>query len=40
MTTQIRIYQIKPSKMKDWVEGWTRGVCLLRRKHGFHIPGA
>lgn len=40
MTTQIRIYQIKPGKMKEWVEGWTRGVYPLRRKHGFHIPGA
>ncbi len=39
MTTQIRICQIKPGKMKDWMEGWTRGVDLLRRKHGFQIPG-
>ena len=40
MTLQIRIYQIKPGKMKDWVEGWTRGVYPLRVKHGFTIPGA
>jgi len=26
--------------MAEWVDGWTRGVLPLRRKHGFAILGA
>ena len=40
MATQLRMFTIKPGKMRDWVEGWTRLVVPLRRKHGFEIPGA
>lgn len=37
---QIRVYRIKPGKMRESLDGWTRGVVPLRRKHGFRILGA
>ena len=40
MATQLRVFTIKPGKMKEWNAGWTRGVAPLRLKWGFSIPGA
>ena len=40
MTTQLRIYKIRPGKMDDFVRIWQEGVVPLRQKHGFRVDGA
>jgi len=40
MTSQLRIYQIKPGKLDDWVAFWQEYVVPARAAHGFRVDGA
>ncbi|MGH7763565.1 MAG: NIPSNAP family protein [Candidatus Dormibacteraceae bacterium] len=40
MQYQLRIYNIKPGEMADWVHEWRTMIVPLRRKLGFEIAGA
>jgi hypothetical protein len=37
---QLRIYQIKPGAMADWISEWKSQIAPLRRKFGFEVAGA
>jgi hypothetical protein len=37
---QLRVYEVKPDAMEDWIAEWTREVYPLRRAHGFDVLGA
>jgi hypothetical protein len=40
MTTQLRIFTIKPGSMDTFIQAWLAGVYRLRLEHGFRIDGA
>ena len=37
---QLRIYQVKPGEMNEWVDEWRSKVLPLREKFGFKVVGA
>ncbi len=38
--SQLRIYQIAPGRMDEFVREWKAGVVPLRISHGFRVDGA
>jgi hypothetical protein len=36
---QLRIYQVKEGRMKDWVAMWRSEVLPVRRRFGFSVIG-
>jgi NIPSNAP protein len=38
--SQLRMYQIAPGKMAEFVREWRSGVVPLRKQFGFHLEGA
>jgi hypothetical protein len=40
MDTQLRVYQIKPGAMDEWIREWRVHVRPLRERHGFAVLGA
>ncbi len=40
MELRLRIYEIRPGELDEWVDEWTRHVLPLRRKLGFGVLGA
>jgi hypothetical protein len=39
MQTQLRIYDIQPGRLDDFVAAWTAGVAPLRARFGFGVRG-
>ena len=37
---QLRIYQVKPGAMEDWISEWRERIVPLRRQMGFRVPAA
>jgi NIPSNAP len=40
MTTQVRVYRVKPGELEAFVEEWRQRVVPLRRRFGFEIVAA
>ncbi|MEV7986877.1 NIPSNAP family containing protein [Micromonospora sp. NPDC085948] len=40
MTTQLRIYTVRPGRLDEWVAAWRTLVVPLRRRFGFEISGS
>jgi hypothetical protein len=40
MEVEVRIYDVMPDHVDDWVAAWTSGIAPLRRECGFDIVGA
>jgi NIPSNAP len=40
MTTQVRVYRVKPGGLEAFVEEWRQRVVPLRRRFGFEIVAA
>jgi NIPSNAP len=40
MSTQIRVYRIKPGALHDFAREWREHVLPLRRRFGFEVLGA
>lgn len=40
MTSQLRIYRIKPGTMDEWVALWSDHLVPARAAHGFSVTGA
>jgi hypothetical protein len=38
--SQLRMYQIAPGKMTEFVREWRSGVVPLRQQFGFHVESA
>jgi hypothetical protein len=39
MQSQLRIYDIQPGRLSDFVAAWTAGVAPLRTRFGFGVQG-
>ena len=39
MEWQLRIYEIEPGEVDDWIAEWRAHVEPLRRLHGFRVLG-
>jgi hypothetical protein len=37
---QVRVYEVKPGEMAEWLDEWRREIVPLRAKHGFNVVGA
>ena len=37
---QLRIYEIKPGLLAEWVDRWLTDIVPARREHGFDVLGA
>ncbi|MEW2144081.1 hypothetical protein AB0869_14840 [Micromonospora vinacea] len=40
VTTQLRIYTVRPGRLDAWVAAWRTLVVPLRRRFGFEISGS
>jgi hypothetical protein len=40
MTTQIRVYRLRPGALEEFEREWREHVLPLRRKFGFEVLGA
>ena len=39
MLFQLRVYDVEPGRLDDWVREWRAHVLPLRRAHGFAVVG-
>lgn len=39
-TVQIRVYDIRPDRLDEWIEKFHEQIVPLRRELGFEIPGS
>jgi hypothetical protein len=40
MTTQVRVYRIKPGELNAFADEWRAGVLPLRQRFGFDVEAA